>query len=95
MVAALDTFEVAVDTDEGQTSFTHTDWTDVPIPADTGQVIPVDGSGTLEITSAVEVDSTRDYVVKYTAATSFENGYLIVALPNDLSNDPPVPFFDG
>ena len=64
----------------------------VPVPEDTGKVSPVIGSGKLEITSAVEVNSTRDYVIKYTPATALDKAYLIVGLPTDVGGNP---FEDG
>ena len=66
---------------EGTNDFAHNNFIPVPVPEDTGKVSPVIGSGKLEITSAVEVNSTRDYVIKYTAATALDKAYLIVGLP--------------
>ena len=35
----------------------------------------------------MEVDSTRDYVIKYTAATALDKAYLIVGLPAGVFSD--------
>ena len=54
----------------------------IPVKDSAGQVLPVAGSGTLEITpSGVATGSIEDFRIKYSAATALKNAYLFVQLP--------------
>ena len=47
-----------------------------------GMVLPRPGTGTIEITDmAVQINTPRDFNIKYTAATRIEDAYLVVQIP--------------
>ena len=65
--------------------FTVSVASDVNTPTDlptVGEVVSREGTGTIEISPAVaEVKTPQDFTVKYTAATSIQDAYLIVTIP--------------
>ena len=78
--------DVATDTeDPAETLFAVSVASDNTTPTElpgVGTVVSREGTGTIEISPAVaEVKTPQDFSIKYTAATSIQDAYLIVTIP--------------